>query len=172
MAGDRAIDTRQEPNHSDDGCRVHRSCGAFVIEGHVAPRHRRIERSTRVGNAATRLAELIENLRPLGNSEILVAYAKNAGIAAGRDDRAGLDSGVVLLEDPALRTDRRGIEELEQGFGRRRPSCFVRRRCGPEYSDPRILLGIRIIDRTVIDELSTGDFDDDVPRPQTAVDAV
>src|SRR5260370_7760156 len=36
MTGDRAIDVRQQPNHSDDGRGMYGSGGTFVIEGDVA----------------------------------------------------------------------------------------------------------------------------------------
>src|SRR2546425_11795347 len=65
------------------------------------------------------------------NAEVLVPNAQHAGIAARRYDRAGLDGGVVLLEDPALAGNRRIVKNLEQRIARYRVPGTRYRLSGP-----------------------------------------
>src|SRR6267378_2392798 len=65
-----AVRTGKQPDHPDDRSRIDGAGRALVVERDIAASHRRAERSAGVGDAAARLAELIENGGSLGIAEI------------------------------------------------------------------------------------------------------
>src|SRR5437867_581979 len=150
MTGHRAIGAREQSDHADDGRWIDGTRGTLVVERDITAGHRRPERATRVRNAATGFAKLIEDFRALRAAEVqavgdaegprtgasdvargfrdrrlatfvgiephvtavavglhrdpelFVPHSQHAGVAAGRDNSAGLDRGIVLFEDPLL----------------------------------------------------------------------
>src|SRR2546423_8018359 len=90
MAGNRAISARQQPNHSDDRCWIDGAGWALIVERDVASRHRCVERTTRVRDAAACLAKLIKHLWPLGIAEVEAVGDAERPSAGTRDAAGGI----------------------------------------------------------------------------------
>ena len=119
------------------GSRVDRAGRALVVEGDVAAGHRRAERAAGVGDAATRLAELEEDLRLLRVAEVeAVGDAERPRAGAGDVARRLGHGGLAAL----VRVERDAARVAVHGHRERRTRCPApgarrRRRPGPSTVD-------------------------------------
>ena len=80
------------------------------------------------------------------NPEVRVADTDHRRVAPGAEHGAGLDGGVVLLEDPTFRGDRGVIEERQQNFCGRRDGGRGRRTSVTQGRDAGIFLSPRVVE--------------------------
>src|SRR5439155_22483720 len=93
MTRHRAIGAPKQSDHANDRRRIDRARGTLIVERDIAAGHRRPKRATGVRNAATGLAELIEDFRTLRAAKVqAVGDAEWPPTGAG-DVASGLGDG-------------------------------------------------------------------------------